>query len=75
MDFKLQVLSKITKNTQIRVWMTKLWPYEVGEKIGDCSNVATSGTDVAESEHPNVVTLLHDVMTFGVSFSGFLAHF
>ena len=30
-----------------KVRMTKLWPYEVGAKTGDCRNVATSGTDVA----------------------------
>ena len=30
-----------TKNTEIGVQMTKLWPYKVGTKIGDCSNVAT----------------------------------
>ena len=32
MDSKLQELSNGTKNTQIRVRMTKLWPYEVEEK-------------------------------------------
>ena len=41
MDYKLQELSNGTKNTQIEVRMTKLWPYEVGAKIEDCGNVAT----------------------------------
>ena len=41
MDSTLQELSNGTKNTQSEVHMTKLWPYEVGEKTGDCTNVAT----------------------------------
>ena len=47
MDSTLQDLSKGTKNTQIEVRMTKLWPYEVGAKTGDCSNVATLRTNIA----------------------------
>ena len=41
MDSTLQELSNGTKNTKIRVRMTKLWSYKVGAKTGDCSNVAT----------------------------------
>ena len=62
--------------------MTKLWPYEVGAKIGDCSNVATLGTNVV----PNVVTLQKQsiptsrccCMTLrrsGLVLGGLLAHF
>ena len=76
-DSTLQELSNGTKNTQIRVRMTKLWPYEVGAKRGDCSNVATSRTnlDVTETEHPDVATLLHDVTTFGVGFGWIFSPF
>ena len=45
--------------------MAKLWPYEVGEKTGD----------VAETEHPDVATLLHDVATFGVGFGWIVSPF
>ena len=54
--------------------MTKLWPYEIGAKTGDYSNVATLRTNVAtlqraaETQHPDVATLLHDVAMFGVDF-------
>ena len=41
MDSTLPEISNGTKNTQIRVCMTKLWSYEVGAKTGDCSNVTT----------------------------------
>ena len=64
--------------------MTKLWPYEIGAKTGDCSNVVTLRTNVVtlqraeETQHPDVATLLHDVATFEVDFvsifSPFLAH-
>ena len=46
-DSTLQYLSNGTKNTQIGVRMTKLWPYEVGAKTGDCCSVATLRTNVA----------------------------
>ena len=62
MDSTLQDLSNSTKNTQIGVQMTKLWSYEVGEKTGN------QRREVAETEHLNVATLLHDVATFGVGF-------
>ena len=69
--------------------MTKLWPYEVGVKTGDCSNVATLRTNVAtlrtnvatlrtnvaETEHPDVATLLHDVTTFRVGFGWIISPF
>ena len=74
MDSTLQELSNGTKNTQIGVRMTKLWPYEVGEKTGDCSNVATLRTNVA-TLRTNVATLLHDVATFGVGFGWILSPF
>ena len=48
--------------------MIKLWTYEVGAKTGDCSNVAML-------QNQSVVTLLHDVATFGSVLGGFLAHF
>ena len=54
--------------------MTKLWSYEVRAKTGDYNNVATSGTDVAESGHPDVATLLHNITTFEVGFGWILAH-
>ena len=57
MDFTLQGLSKSTKNTQIGVRMTKLWPYKVGGKTGDCSNVATSRTNVATLQKRSIPTL------------------
>ena len=75
MDFTPQDLSNGTKNTQIKVRMTKLWPYEVGAKTGDCSNVGNQRCDVAETEHPDVATLLHDVATFGVGFGWIFSPF
>ena len=75
MDYKLQYLSNGTKNTQIKVRMTKLWLYEVGAKTGDCSNVATSGTDVATLHNQSIPTLLHDVVTFGVGFGWIFSPF
>ena len=33
------------------------------------------GPRAAETYHPNVATLLHDVATFGVDFGSILAHF
>ena len=61
--------------------MTKLWPYEVGAKTGDCSNVATLKTNVAtlqkatETQHPDIVMLLHDVAKFGVDFGSIFSPF
>ena len=44
MNYKLQDLSNGTKNAQIKVWMTKLWPYKVGVKTGDyCMTLRRSG--------------------------------
>ena len=62
MDSKLQDISNGTKNTQIGVRMTKLWPYEVGAKTVDCSNVATLRTNVA-TLRTNVATLRTNVAT------------
>ena len=67
LDSTLQDLSNGTKNTQIEVRMTKLWPYEVGTKIGELQqrrDVAKS----AKTKHPDVVTLPNDVATFVVGF-------
>ena len=36
--------------------MTKLWPYEVGAKTGDCSNVATLRTNVATLQKQSIPT-------------------
>ena len=72
MESKLQEISNGTKNTQIKVRMTKLLSYEVGAKTGDCSNVATL---VAEIEHPDGATLLHDIATFRVSFGWIFSPF
>ena len=61
--------------------MTKLWPYEIGTKIGDLlqhRDIENQRHDVAENaetEHPDVATLPNDVATFGVSFGSILAHF
>ena len=71
MDYELQDLSNGTKNTQIKVWMTNLWPYEVGAKTGDCSNVATSGTNVATLPKQSIPTSQRSGLVLG----GFLAHF
>ena len=78
MDSKIQYLSNGTKNTQIEVRMTKLWPYEVGEKTGDCSYVAKSGTDVATLQNQSIPTSRHCCMTSrrsGSILGGFLAYF
>ena len=58
--------------------MTNLWPYEVGAKTGDYSNVATSGTDVATLQNQSIPTSRRCCMTFlplGSVLGGFLAHF
>ena len=44
MDFKLQDISNGTKKTQIRVRMTKLWPYEVGAKQGTAAALRRLGS-------------------------------
>ena len=51
--------------------MTKLWPYEVGAKIGDCSNVATLRTNVATLQKQSIPTSRRSRSVLG----GFLAHF
>ena len=71
MDYELQDLSNGTKNTQIKVWMTNLWPYEVGAKTRDCSNVTTSGTNVATLQKQSIPMSQH----LGLVLGGFLAHF
>ena len=78
MDSTLQGLSNGTKNTQIGVRMTKLWPYEVGGKTGDCSNVATSRTNVATLQKRSIPTLRRCCTTsrrLGLILGEFLAHF
>ena len=73
-DSALQLLSNGTKNTQIEVWMTKLWLYEIGVKTGElqqCRDVENQRHDIAESaeiEHPDVAMLPNDVTMFGVGF-------
>ena len=64
--------------TSIGVRIRKLWPYEVGAKTGDCSNVATSGTDVATLQNQSIPTSRRCCTTSRRSrsiFGGFLAHF
>ena len=51
--------------------MTKLWPYEIGAKTGDCSNVAMSRTNVATLQKRCCTTLRRSGSVLG----GFLAHF
>ena len=58
--------------------MTKLWSYEVGAKIGDCSNVATSGTDVATLQKQSIPTSRRCYTTsrrLGLVLGEFLANF
>ena len=78
MDSKLQDLSNGTKNTQIGVRMTKLCPYEVGEKTGNCSNVATLRTNVTTLQKRSIPTSRRCCTTSrrsGLVLGGFLAHF
>ena len=78
MESTLQDLSNGIKNSQIEVWMTKLWPYEVGAKTGDCSNVATSGIEVATLQNQSIPMLRRCCTTsrrLGLVLGGFLAHF
>ena len=78
MDSTLQDLSNGTKNTKIGVRMTKLWPYEVGEKIGDCSNVAMLRTNVTTLQKQSIPTSRRCCMTSqrsGFVFGGLLAYF
>ena len=61
--------------------MTKLWPYEIGAKTGDCNDVAKLRTNVAtlqiatKTQHPDITTLLHDITTFGVDFGSIFSPF
>ena len=71
MDSTLQELSNGTKNTQIGVRMTKLWPYEVGAKTGDYCDVATLPNDVATLQRAAETTSRRS----GSVLDGFLAHF
>ena len=51
--------------------MTKLWSYEVGTKIGDCSNVATlQKQSIPTSRRFCIMSLCS-----GSVLGGFLAHF
>ena len=70
MDSTLLEISNDTKNTQIGVQMTKLWPYEVGDKTGNCSNVATSRTNFATLQKQSIPTSRRSGFVYG----GFLAH-
>ena len=78
MDSTLQDISNGTKNTQIGVRMTKLWPYEVGSKTGDCSNVATLRTNVATLQKQSIPTSRRCCTTTrcsGLVLGGLFAHF
>ena len=78
MDSTLQDISNGTKNTQIGVRMEKLWSYEVGAKTRDCSNVATSGTDIVTLQKRSIPKSRRYCTTsqhLGLVLGGFLAHF
>ena len=51
--------------------MTKLWSYKVGEKTGDCSNVAMLRTNVVTLQKQSIPTSRCSGSVLG----GFLAHF
>ena len=58
--------------------MTKLWPYEVEAKTGDCSNVATLRTNVATLQKRSIPKSRRCCTTSRCSrlvLGGFLAHF
>ena len=58
--------------------MTKLWPYKIGAKIGDCSNVATLRTNVATLQKQSIPTSRRCCTTSrhsGLVLGGLLAHF
>ena len=58
--------------------MTKLWPYEVGAKTGDCSNVATLRTNVATLQKQSIPTSRRCCTMLrrsGSVLGGFLAYF
>ena len=58
--------------------MTKLWLYKVRAKTGDCSNVATSGTNVATLQKQSIpTTRCYCTISrrSGLVLGGFLAHF
>ena len=51
--------------------MTKLWPYKVGAKIGDCSNVAT----LQKQSIPTLRRCCTTSRRSGLVLGGLLAHF
>ena len=51
--------------------MTRLWPYEVGAKTGDCSNVAT----LQKRSIPTSRRCCTTSRRSGLVLGGFLAHF
>ena len=58
--------------------MTKLWPYEVGAKTGDCSNVTTLVLNVATLQKQSIPTSQRCCTTSrrsGLVLGGLLAHF
>ena len=58
--------------------MTKLWPYEVGAKTGDCSNIATLRTNVLTLQKQSIPTsrrCFTASQRSGLVLGGFLAHF
>ena len=58
--------------------MTKLWPYEVGAKTWDCSNVVTLRTNVATLQKQSIPTSRRCSTTSrhsGLVLVGLLAHF
>ena len=78
MDSTLQYISNGTKNTKIEVCMTKLWPYEVGAKTGDFSNLATFRNNVVTLQKQSISTSRRCYTTSrrsGLVLGGLLAHF
>ena len=58
--------------------MTNLWPYKIGAKIGDCSNVVTLRTNVATLQKQSIPTSRRWCTTSrrsGLVLGGLLAHF
>ena len=74
LDSTLQDLFNGTKNTQIEVRLTKLWPYEVGAKTRELQK-RRDLAESAETLQRKVATLPNDVVTFGVGFGSIFRPF
>ena len=56
-----------------KVMALRSWSKNMG--LQKCRDVENQRRDVAETEHPDVATLLHDVATFGVGFGWIISPF